>query len=165
LTSLRATLLLGLLFLCGLACAGEVYKSIGADGKVQYGDRKPAAGQVEILRLPDLPASPLPASVLRYREDLQRSLAERLAAKPPPQGGVRLFSADWCGYCQQAKAYLAEKGIRYREYNIDTEAGGRAFAETGSQGGVPLLQWQGRQITGFSRAGYDALFKSAKSAH
>jgi len=74
-----------------------------------------------------------------------------------------LYSAAWCGYCKKARAYLADKGIAYREIDIDTPDGLAAFARAGGGGkGVPLLLAGGRRVQGFSLAAYDKLFADQK---
>lgn len=156
-------LFLGSLLISGIASADTLYKSVGPDGRVVYSDRPPADGKVEkIFAFSNMPATPLPESVTRYRQGLQKSLQTRLSNPQKPGAGVRLFTAEWCGYCRKAKAYLAEKSISYQEYDIDTPDGKLAFAQAGSGGGIPLLLWQGQQLQGFSRAGYDALFGRSK---
>ncbi len=79
--------------------------------------------------------------------------------------GITLFMAPWCGYCMQAKAYMAEHRIDYREFDVDTAAGQKAFEKTGGTRGVPagmrgipFLIWKGEQIRGFSVESYDEFF-------
>ena len=80
-----------------------------------------------------------------------------------PQVIFTLFSASWCGFCTQAKAYLRIKGIVFRELDIDTLDSGRAYFEAGGQRGVPLIIADGKRLSGFSSAGYDHFFAAGKS--
>lgn len=147
------------------SCAmGEsVYRSISPDGRVVYSDHPPSTGKVQkVYSFDNLPASPVPAAVQRYRQDLERSMTKRLTAKTPPNAGIQLFVASWCGYCRKAKAYLNERGIPYQETDIDTPEGGQAFAIAGGGGGIPLLLSNGQRVQGFSAPAYDALFQSRK---
>ncbi len=151
-----------LLLLLSLGCsAGTVYKSRGVDGRTVYSDQPVANAKDEkALSFSDAPATPLPDSVMRYRESLQKTMQTRLSeARSAPASVPRLFSAEWCGYCRKAKAYLAEKGIAYEELDIDTEAGMRGMIEAGGGGkGIPLLLWRGQKVVGFSTANYDRVF-------
>lgn len=142
--------------LASLAGAQTLYKSVGADGRVVYGDQPPKTGAVEkTLKLDNLPVSVVPGAALK---------PSTASATPPtavPRGEVVLYMATWCGYCKAAKAYLAQKSIAYRELDIDTPAGKTAFTQIGGRG-VPVLLAQGQRINGFSPQAYDAVFITAK---
>jgi len=142
--------------------ADTVYKSIGPDGRVIYSQTVPVNQPVEkTLRFENLPASPLPESVVRYREELEKGMKDHVAAATQtPRRIPALFIAQWCGYCKQAKRYLTDKKIAYTEYDIDTQAGVRALTATNpGKGGIPVLIAEGKRLTGFSVAAYDAFFK------
>lgn len=161
---MRALIILVCILLPALTQAGSVYKSVGPDGKTVYSDRPPTTGEVEkTLNFADLPSTPLPESVIRYRDELQKSMKARLAEahKSLDANQPTLLTASWCAYCRQAKAYLNGKKIAYREYDIDTADGMRMLAETGGRG-VPVLLWHGQKINGFSRAAYDTLFSASR---
>lgn len=153
-----ALLLIGAFLLSAASSAGTLYKSVGPDGTVLYSDQPPAQGKVQkTFAVTELPATPLPESVIRYRQELQKS-AQNQPANVRGSAETQLFTAQWCGYCRKAKAYLAEKGVGYQEHDIDTPEGRLAFAQAGNANGVPLLLWRGKRLQGFSQAGYDALF-------
>ncbi len=159
----RNALFLLMLMLSALAAADTVYKSIGPDGKVVYSDKPPADdGKLEkTMDFRNLPATPLPESVLRYREEVLKSMKSRVAAAGKSGGTATpvLFSAQWCGFCKKAKAYLAERRIAYEENDIDTPSGMRAMVEAGLSGGIPILLLDhGRKIRGFTKPAYDAVF-------
>lgn len=148
--------------------AATVYKTVGPDGKVVYTDQPPANTKesgTKTLDIKDEPSSPLPASVLKYQEQLKRSANKRVQ-EPPRQMSASatpvLFSAQWCGYCRRAKAYLQQKGIAFQEQDIDTESGMQAFVAAGGGRGVPLLVVNGAVTRGFSEASYDRVFAKKK---
>ena len=141
-----------------LAHAATLYKSVAPDGTIVYSDQPPQSGKIEkTFNFANLPATPLPESVLRYRKDLEKSMQNRLSGKQP-----LLFVTKTCGYCKQAEAYLAEKRIGYQKHDIETPDGIRAFGEAGGGRGVPVLVTTGQKVQGFSRQAYDALFASAR---
>lgn len=83
--------------------------------------------------------------------------------------GVTLFMAPWCSYCMQAKAYMAQHDIAYREFDVDTPVGQKAFEETGGtrdvpagKRGIPFLVWEGHQIRGFTASRYAEFFHLAE---
>ncbi len=148
---------------CGLAMAATaetVYKVVGPDGEITYSDKPPSdrARTTNTLEFRNLPSSPLPAQVLRFREQLEKSAENRIiAARAPRAGDVALFTASWCGHCKRAKAHLAAGQIAYVEYDIESVDGMRAFIGAGGSGGVPLLVDGERRIQGYSAAAYDRL--------
>ena len=157
-----AWLLMLATLLAGPGAFGDnVYRSISPDGRVVYSDQPPATGKLQkVYSFENLPASPVPEATQRYRQDLTSSMNKRLAGQAA--GGTQLYSASWCGYCRKAKAYLGQKGIAYREIDIDTAEGKASFAQAGGGGGIPLLLRNGQRVQGFSTAAYDALFGQGK---
>jgi len=139
--------------------AQTLYKSIGPDGRIVYSDRPPAEGRLEkTMAFENLPSSPLPSA---YVEQL-RKMGSPPAPAAMPTSGVVLYSAAWCGFCKKAKAYMAGKGIQYREFDVNTKDGMAAFARAGGGKGVPLLLVDGQRVQGFSLAAYDGLFTNRK---
>jgi glutaredoxin len=160
---------------CGLATvsllapavqSATVYRSVDADGKVVYSDKPSVTGKVERqLQITSGPTSPLPDSVLRYQADLEKSMKKRLADAAAPQVGVSmLFTTKTCGYCKQAKAYLAAQGLPYQEHDIETPEGMKVYASTGGgRSGVPVLVQNDKRVVGFSPQIYDAFFGRQKN--
>lgn len=148
--------------LAGAVHAETVYKVVGPDGKTSYTDRPPADGKsATTLEFADAPSSPLPESVLKYQAELLRSMKSR-GTPGAPDATPTLYSAKWCGYCKKAKAWLAAKNINYREYDIDTPDGARAYFEAGGKRGVPLLLVDGKRLQGFNADSYGAVFGQKK---
>ncbi len=141
------------------ASADTVFKAVGPDGEITYSDKPPAdRARANALEFRNLPSSPLPAQVLRFREQLEKSAEGRIsAARAPRAGDVALFTASWCGHCKRAKAHLAAAQINYVEYDIENVDGMRAFIGAGGSGGVPLLVAGDRRVQGYSSAAYEQL--------
>lgn len=143
-------ILLLLAYLCshaGHVGAQSLYKSIAPGGKVIYSNRPPDGARVEkTLEFEDLPASQVkPQAAPPENVDL-------------PADDVVLYAASWCGYCRKAKAYLARKGVSYKEVDIDTVYGRSAFAQVGNGQGIPLLFAHGQRLQGYSEEAYEAVF-------
>jgi glutaredoxin len=153
---MQKTLLLVASLLIGSASVSQtLYKSIGPDGKAVYSDKPPTTGKMEkTLRVQDLPNTAIPTKTLAELEALRKNGRQGAFSA----SGVVLFSASWCGYCKQAKAFLAQRGVRYQEKDIDTPDGKLAFAQAGSGSGVPLLLVNGATVQGFSPQAYESLF-------
>ena len=134
-----------------------------ADGRLVYRDGSATAPA------PADAADAAPSATADTRSTSKlRPLARRyreVAKDPAPQAPafaadeVVLFAADWCGYCRQARAYMAARGIRYTEINADTEVGRRAMAAIDGGSGIPLLVVGSRRHRGFSVASYDRMFQ------
>ena len=138
--------------------AGTIYRVVDANGKVSYTDQAPTQGKItNTLHYNDLPSSPVPNLQSRSSgkpDDNRKPAAQREMSQ------TVLFSAQWCGYCRQAKAYLSEKNIQYRDYDIDTAEGARLFMEVGGGKGIPFLTQGAKSQRGFSRQGYDVYFSN-----
>lgn len=63
---------------------------------------------------------------------------------------VTLYTTSWCGECHIAKSYLDERGIRYREIDIEEWDDPRGHLEeiTGNRT-VPQIVVDGRVLGGF----------------
>lgn len=154
---LVVTGLLGIAATSTPAGAQQLFKSVGPDGRVTYSDRPPTDGRVEkTLKLAPQPSSSLSPQSQSYVEQLKRLRAAAPPTAAPP-GQTLLYSASWCGYCRQAKAFMASRGLAYREIDIDSESGLAAFAAAGG-GGIPLLVQGERRLQGFSARSYEAFF-------
>lgn len=136
----------------------KVYKSVGPDGKVVYSQTPPAEGRLDKqMQFEQLPTTPLPDYVLKFRADMERNIAlKQLPAADAPQK-LTLFNARWCGYCRQAQGWLAAQGITYVSMDIDTPDGMAAFVRArAGKGGVPLLLGPGVRVQGYSAQAYQA---------
>ncbi len=73
------------------------------------------------------------------------------------QPEVTVYSTQTCPYCVMAKRYLAQKGVRYVDYDVGSDQR-RAFEMLSKSGqmGVPVLDIKGRVIVGFDRPAIDA---------
>lgn len=79
------------------------------------------------------------------------------------QPEIIIYSTQTCPYCVVAKRYLAEKGVKYVDYDVGADQR-RAFemlAKTG-QMGVPVLDINGRVIVGFDRLAIDRALAEKK---
>ena len=110
------------------------------------------------MKFENLPSSPLSPATLAYLEQLKKSGAAAQVALP--NGELVLFTTSWCAYCKKAKAYLANKGLSYKEIDIESNGGAASYAQAGGQRGVPLLFKNGQRVLGFSTTAYDALLRA-----
>lgn len=123
----------------------EIFKIIGADGKVSYSDQPPQSASAKTEKLNIQTFSGTPA----------------VSAYNGSAGKVMLLSAQWCGVCKQAKAYLNSRKIAHEEWDIDQSDFARAKMKEVGAKGVPVILVGKQKMVGFSPEGLDAMLKKA----
>jgi glutaredoxin len=92
------------------------------------------------------------------RKQVEKEYMERRAKEEeskPKYYSVTLYETSWCGYCKKAKAFLQEKQIPFTFFDIekDQKAAEKLQATARAQnfplGGVPVLEINGKLISGF----------------
>jgi glutaredoxin-like YruB-family protein len=64
-----------------------------------------------------------------------------------------VFSTPNCPYCNLAKRYLRERGIRFRDVDVSRDpAAARDMVRRSGQQGVPVIDINGKIVVGFDRA-------------
>ena len=71
---------------------------------------------------------------------------------------VIVYSKNMCGYCVQAKNWLKNKGIEYKEINIEEQPEAREFVISEVHRTMPQIY-----IDGKSMGGYNELVKLDES--
>lgn len=160
------------------------YQFVDDGGTVQFVERLtdvPAAwrdrvGYVEMSQAPPLtPAEARKSWVLSAARSKQITLAAT-PARPPPQaaggrrmdefengsGDVILYSATWCGYCTKARQHLDSEGIDYEIRDVDNGAISRELREKTGRGGVPVLDFGGEVLRGYSADQYARAIRTIK---
>lgn len=70
---------------------------------------------------------------------------------------VVIYTTSHCPYCKQAKQYFAQKGVPYREIDIETSlTGNEAYRKLGGNG-VPLIMVGDKKVDGFDQKELDRL--------
>ena len=83
------------------------------------------------------------------------SLSDSTSARDvSPDHDVVIFTAPWCGYCDQARRFLEHEDVDFLEIDIEssTSANNR-FQEAGGRG-VPLTFIGEERFSGFSARAY-----------
>lgn len=76
------------------------------------------------------------------------------------QKRVIVFSTPTCTYCNQAKRYLREKGVRFRDVDVSKDpVAARDMVKRSGQQGVPVIEIGSKVIVGFNRAEVDRLLE------
>lgn len=152
------------------------YQFIDDRGGVQFVERLsdvPAAwreqvGYVEMSQPP--PLTPQEArktwqvSTSRATEIMlaSASTGSSAAGNSAQREDVILYSATWCGYCTKARAHLDGQGIDYELRDVDNDAIGRELREKTGRGGVPVLDFSGEILRGYSSDAYDKAIRTIR---
>ena len=135
----------GVAVLAGVGSLGTagVYKWTDADGRVHFSDNPPAKSDAEEVKIRTITGPAQVSSDTDYG---------------PRQ--VKLLTTTWCGVCKKAKAYLVQKGIFYREYDVETSEVGRLEYRRLSGKGVPIILVGNQKMVGFSAEKLEVLLKN-----
>ncbi len=123
------------------ACAQQVYKIVGPDGRITFSDQPPENPTVQAQ----------PAKVVSMRGG-GSSLASlpfelRQAAQRYP---VTLYTAPGCEICARGRSFLSARGIPFAEKTVSTREDSDALMRLANTQNVPLLTIGGQQLKGFS---------------
>lgn len=73
-----------------------------------------------------------------------------------PQPRVIVFSTPTCTYCNMAKKYFREKGIKFKDVDVSRDAAAaRDMVRRSGQQGVPVIDIGGKIVVGFDRPKID----------
>jgi glutaredoxin len=146
------------------------YQFVDDRGRVQFVERlgdvpetwRDRVGYVEMSQPP--PLTPLEArrtwklSAKRTTEILLASAAPNSRSRQDVE--VVLYSAQWCGYCTKARAHLDRSGVDYEIRDVDINAVAQELREKSGRGGVPVLDFSGEVLRGYSSEQYDRAIRS-----
>jgi len=69
-----------------------------------------------------------------------------------PQPKVIVFSTPTCTYCNMAKSYFREKGIKFTDIDVSRDqSAARDMVRRSGQMGVPVIDIGGKIVVGFNR--------------
>lgn len=76
------------------------------------------------------------------------------------QKRVIVFSTPTCTYCNQAKRYFRQQGVRFRDVDVSRDqAAARDMVRRSGQQGVPVIDIGGKVIVGFNKPEIDRLLQ------
>ncbi|MBI4762401.1 MAG: glutaredoxin family protein [Chloroflexota bacterium] len=73
-------------------------------------------------------------------------------AETKPQPRVIIFTTPTCSFCNMAKKYFREKGIKFKDVDVSRDpAAARDMVRRSGQQGVPVIDIGGKIVVGFDR--------------
>jgi len=74
---------------------------------------------------------------------------------------IKIYTTPSCGYCHQAKRFLSDLGVSYREVDVSRDqAAAQEMVNLTGQMGVPVIVVDGEVIIGFDRARLEQLIRT-----
>lgn len=113
----------------------------------------------------DVPPPLTPGDAARARASRRKTTGAIIASgslnQPAATGpGIVLYSAEWCGACKKAKRWLAAHDVDYELRDIDDPRWADELVRRTGRRAVPVIDVEGRILTGFSAQGYEKLVAS-----
>lgn len=69
-----------------------------------------------------------------------------------PQPRVIVFSTPTCSFCNMAKQYFRQRGIKFKDVDVSRDpTAARDMVRRSGQQGVPVIDIGGRIVVGFDR--------------
>ncbi len=91
-------------------------------------------------------------------EAVNKVRRERRPRKTKKQPRVLMFSTPSCSFCNKAKRYFRQKGVRFRDIDVSRDqAAARDMQRRSGQMGVPVIDIGGHIIVGFDQPKIDQL--------
>jgi glutaredoxin len=146
----RTLTLAALLLLCAASAQAQLYKWVGADGKITYGDTPPppTATKVETKAL---------AAEGTNTADFPYELAQ--ATKNSP---VTLYTTASCAPCDDGRKLLGARGVPFAEKTINTSEDSAQFRKlAGADARLPYLTIGRRAQRGFETGAWNTALDAA----
>jgi glutaredoxin len=153
----RALGLMGLLaataFSGNDANAQQVYRIVGADGRVTFSDKPPpeAKGKANVA-----PVVSLSGAGSGQTASLPIELREAVNRYP-----VTLYTAPDCVPCGTGRALLSARGVPFTEKTVTSNEDAEALKRLAGASSVPVLTIGGQQLKGFYEAEWSQFLDAA----
>ena len=138
------------LCLTPLAATAQIYRIVGADGKVTFSDKPPSDSNAKVTT----PGAGGGRSVI---SPLLPFELRQVAAKYP----VTLYVGDDCGPCVAAKSMLTSRGVPFAEKTVNSNDDVQALQRMSGETSLPFLTIGGQQLKGFSDAEWTQYLNAA----
>lgn len=90
-------------------------------------------------------------------EQIKDFFQQRIAmTEIKPQPRVIVFSTPTCSFCNMAKQYFRQKGVKFKDVDVSRDpAAARDMVRRSGQQGVPVIDIGGIIVVGFDRVKID----------
>lgn len=117
-------------------------------------------------RVPSEPEERQPVSTPQRPPVLRLTDADVSHVDTFEQPTVRLFTTSWCGWCRKSRALLTELGVRFEDRDVENDPAASREQErlAGPGAGVPVIEFAGDVLVGYSEAGIRAMAEDWRRA-
>lgn len=119
---------------------------------MHFGDRPPSDSQ----------AKPVEIRVNTYTAPAQ--ISPEPSTTPDlnaARDSVIIYTTERCGYCRQAKTFMAAHRIPFKEYDVENSSRGRADYRKLNGRGVPIILVGEQRMNGYSEGSLASLLRDA----
>lgn len=134
-----------------LSQAQQVYRIVGADGRVTFSDQPPHPSR-------DIKVTAASADLGNATSVAGLPYALRQVAEKYP---VTLYSGDNCGPCTSARSMLTTRGIPFAEKTVTTAVDAEALKRLSGDNSLPFLTIGRQQLKGYSDAEWTQFLDAA----
>ena len=131
--------------------AQQVYRIVGADGKVTFSDRPPPAASGANVSSASANAAGVSAAAGLPFE------LRQVASKYP----VTLYTGDNCVPCSSGRSLLTSRGIPFAEKTVTTAEDSQALQRMSGETSLPFVTIGSQQLKGFSDAEWTQYLNAA----
>lgn len=169
--SVGLALVIGVLLMAA-PCTGDIYVWTDGNG-VKHFSNQPPSDKQQVKMQPEVRhAAAQYKQWDQQRQDNQKSaIAENQSRDTTPPasisgstsaagnpGPVIMYATPTCGYCKRARAFFAQHGIAYTEYDISSDKSALERFKSLNGRGVPLIYVGDKRVPGFNRPLLKQLF-------
>ena len=130
--------------------AQQVYRIIGADGKVTFSDKPPVSDSQGKVTSGRGASGGVASSSLPFE-------LRQIASKYP----VTLYTGDNCAPCASAKSMLISRGIPFAEKTVNTSDDIQALQRLSGETSLPFATIGSQQLKGYSDAEWGQFLNAA----
>ena len=130
--------------------AQQVYRIVGADGKVTFSDKPPVTANARVSSAEGGGGAPAASTGLPFE-------LRQIASKYP----VTLYTGEGCAPCGSARAMLSGRGIPFTEKTVKTNDDIQALARISGESSLPFATIGTQQLKGFSDAEWTQFLTAA----
>lgn len=133
-----------------LAQAQQVYRIVGADGKVTFSDKPPVADSSARITAANSSAGVAASAGLPFE-------LRQVATKYP----VTLYVGENCVPCEAGRSLLTSRGIPFTEKTVTTNEDAQALQRMSGDASLPFVTIGSQQLKGYSDAEWTQFLNAA----